>query len=300
MIKRQTVEQLLLVFRSFRERYARGKPLHKAYQEAVREVADGQAVTYQTIGDGCRRRLKLNSIRELYALLARWMEGDPEPLAKQLKAASDPSAHDDITEFFGTEFFGTEFFGTEFFGSSATFAVAGGREARPATSDRRFDTFSLRLAERDARMARALAEIEGVSTSELLSRLVEAAVAEKMKLVAQAILHDSEAVHRTNMTREEILGILRDREAELRGLGVEHVSVFGSAARGDSRTMSDVDLTVRLKPGFSQGGFDYFGRFEALRARLAQILACPVDLVEEPVETARLQEQIDEDRVLAF
>ena len=290
MMKRQTVEQLLLVFRSFRESYARGKPLHKAYQEAVREVADGHAVTYQTIGDGCRRRLKLNNIRELYALLARWMEGDPEPLAKQLKAASDPSAHDDITEFFGTEFFG----------SSATFAVAGGREARPATSDSRFDTFSLRLPERDARMARALAEIEGVSTSELLSRLVESAVAEKMKLVAQAILHDSEAVRRTNMTREEIVEILRDREAELRGLGVEHVSVFGSAARGDSRPMSDVDLTVRLKPGFSQGGFDYFGRFEALRARLAQILACPVDLVEEPVETARLQEQIDEDRVLAF
>ncbi len=121
-----------------------------------------------------------------------------------------------------------------------------------------------------------------------------------MKLVAQAILHDSEAVHRTNMTREEILKILRDREAELRGLGVEHVSVFGSAARGDSRLMSDVDLIVRLKPGFSQGGFDYFGRFEALRAQLAQILACPVDLVEEPVETARLQEQIDEDRVLVF
>ena len=275
MMKGQTVEQLLLVFRLFRESYARGKPLHKAYQEAVREVADGHAVTYQTIGDGCRRRLKLISIRELYALLARWMEGDPEPLAKQLKAASDPSAHDDIMEFFGSE-------------------------ARPVTSDSRFDTFSIGLPERGARMARALAEIEGVSTSELLSRLVESAVAEKMKLVAQAILHDSETVRWTNMTREEILEILRDREAELRGLGVEHLSVFGSAARGDARPMSDVDLTVRLKPGFSQGGFDYFGRFEALRARLAQILACPVDLVEEPVETARLQQQIDEDRVLAF
>ncbi len=102
------------------------------------------------------------------------------------------------------------------------------------------------------------------------------------------------------MTREEILKILRDREAELRGLGVEHLSVFGSAARGDLRPGSDVDLAVRLKPGFSHGGFDYSGRFEALRARLAQILACPVDLVEEPVETARLKEQIDEDRVLAF
>ncbi len=285
MMKCQTVEQLLLVFRLFRERYARGRPLHKAYQEAVREVADGHAVTYQTIGDGCRRRLKLNDIRELYALLAGWMEGDPEPLAKQLKAASDPSAHHDITEFFG---------------SSATFPVAGGRESRPATANNMSDTFSLRLPERDARMARALAEIEGVSTAELLSRLVETAVAEKMKLMARAILHEPEADHGRIRAREEILKILRDRKEELRGLGVEHVSVFGSAARGDSGPMSDVDLIVRLKPGFSRGGFDYFGRFEALRAQLAQILACPVDLVEEPVETARLQEQIDEDRVLVF
>ncbi len=285
MMKCQTVDQLLLVFRSFREKYARGKPLHKAYQEAVREVADGHAVTYQTIGDGCRRRLKLGNISELYALLARWVEGDPEPLAKIFKAASDPLAHDDITEFFG---------------SYANFAVAGGRDVRPAGSVGGSDSFFLRLPERDARMARALAEIEGISTPELLSRLLGAAVVEKMKLVARTILHDSETVHRTNMTREEILKILRDREEELHGLGVEHVSVFGSAARGDSRPMSDVDLLVRLKPGFSQGGFDYFGRFEALRAELAQILACPVDLVEEPVETARLKAQIDKDRVLVF
>jgi hypothetical protein len=149
-------------------------------------------------------------------------------------------------------------------------------------------------------MLRALAEIEGVSPPELLSRMVGKVVAERMKHVARAMLYESEAPQLGDIGQDDILKILRDREAELRGLGVEHVSVFGSAARGDSRPMSDVDLTVRLKPGFSQGGFDYFGRFEALRARLAQILACPVDLVEEPVETARLQEQIDEDRVLAF
>lgn len=285
MMRRQTVEQLLLVFRSFHERYAQGRPLHRAYQEAVREVADRHKVTYQTIGDGCRRRLKLEDIRELYALLARWMEGDSEPLAEQLKAASDPSAHDDITEFFG---------------SSTAFGVARHQEPSPATAEGSFSAFSLRLVERDARMARALAEIEGISPPELLGRLVGTAVAEKMKLVAQAILNESGAVLRTTMTREKIIRTLRDHEAELRDLGAEHVSVFGSTARGDSGPVSDVDLAVRLRPDFSHGGFDYFGRFDALWERLSEILGRPVDLVEEPVEKARLQEQIDEDRVLAF
>lgn len=285
MMKRQTVEQILLVFRLFREGYGRGRPLHKAYQDAVRDVADRHAVTYQTIGDGCRRRLMLGNIRELYALLARWVENDSEPLAKQLIEASDPSARDDITEFFR---------------SSSDYAVARHREARPATSGSKIDTFSVRLSEHGARMVRALAEIEGISPSALLGQVVEPAVEEKMKRVAQAILHNSEIAHRMTMTREEIQRILRNHEAELRGLGAEHVSIFGSAARGDAGPASDVDLAVTLKPEFSQGGFDYFGRFEELRTRLANILVCPVDLIEEPVERDGLQEEINKDRVLAF
>jgi predicted nucleotidyltransferase len=285
MMKRQTVEQILLVFRLFREGYARGKPLHKAYQEAVREVADRHGVTYQTIGDGCRRRLMLGHIGELYALLGSWAEGDSEPLVAKLNEASDPSAHEDIAEFFTTS-------------TNTTTAQHPG--ALPQTSGTKADVFSLRLSEQDARRVRALAEMEGISPSELLGRLVGSAVDEKMKRVAQAILRDAAVGHRRTRTREQILKILRDHEAELRDLGAEHVSLFGSVARGEAAPASDVDLAVRLRPGFSQGGFDYFGRFETLRTRLAQILGCAVDLVEEPVETGRLQSEIDADRVHAF
>lgn len=284
-MKRQTVGQLLLVFRLFREGYTRGKPLHKAFQEAVREVADRHAVAYQTIGDGCRRRLKLGHIGELYGLLNSWMEGAAEPLETKLRAASHPTAHDDIAEFFGT---------------SIHPGAARQPKAWLQTSGRNTDSFSLRLSEREGRMIRALAEMDGISPQELLGRLVGSAVEEKMKLVAQAILRDSTTAHRASRTREWILEILRDHEEELRDLGAEHVSLFGSVARGDAGPASDVDLAVRLKPGFSEGGFDYFGRFEALRARLEEVLSCPVDLVEEPVEKASLKKEIDEDRVRAF
>jgi predicted nucleotidyltransferase len=285
MMRRQTIGQLLLVFRLFRESYARGKPLHKAFQVAVREVADRHVVTYQTIGDGCRRRLRLGHIGELYALLESWIEGDAEPLETKLREASHPNAHDDIAEFFGT----------------STHPVAARHpDAWLQASGRNTDVFSLRLSDREGRMIRALAEMEGISPQELLGRLVGSAVEEKMKLVAQAILRDSTTVQRASRTRERILEILRDHAEELRDLGAEHVSLFGSAARRDAGPTSDVDLAVRLKPGFSVGGFDYFGRFEALRARLEEVLSCPVDLVEEPVEKESLKREIDEDRVRAF
>ena len=44
------------------------------------------------------------------------------------------------------------------------------------------------------------------------------------------------------MTREQVLARLREREAELRSAGVVRLSLFGSAARGDSRPDSDIDL----------------------------------------------------------
>ena len=176
MMKPQTIEQLLLVFRLFRERHAGGEPLRRSYREAVREVADLHSVTYQTIGDGCRRRLQLNKIEELFDLLQQWVEGNPEPLAEKLKAASDYSAHDNIGAFFE---------------SSASSSKVTSRPVAPVISDGKLDSFSFRLPERDSRMLRALAEIEGISIPEMLGQLVRAAVAERMKSVAQRIIHDS-------------------------------------------------------------------------------------------------------------
>ena len=285
MMKRQTVEQLLKVFGAFRERVATGRPLRKAYQEAVREVADQYNVAYQTIGDGCRRRLKLNDIGELYALLERWVEGDPKPLAQQIRAASESSAHDHVTAFFE---------------SAASSAARHSGQVGPSVLDGKADTFSLRLPKQDARKVRALAEMEGTSPGELLGRLLGRAVTEEMKRMAHVILQDSVGVRGPAMGREEILRALQDHEAELRGLGAERLSLFGSAARGDSGPLSDVDLAVELKPEFSKGGLDYFGRFEALRTRLSEILGWPVDLVEEPVEKPQLRERINEDRARAF
>ncbi len=101
------------------------------------------------------------------------------------------------------------------------------------------------------------------------------------------------------MTRNQVLETLRAHEAELRATGVAAASLFGSMARGEA-SPADIDIAVRLSPGFSKGGFHYFGRLEALERQFSQLLGCVVDVVEEPVRRAQFQSEIDRDRQIAF
>lgn len=50
------------------------------------------------------------------------------------------------------------------------------------------------------------------------------------------------------MTREDVLQVLRDHEAELREQGVIHAALFGSLARGEAGPKSDIDIMVEFDP----------------------------------------------------
>jgi hypothetical protein len=102
------------------------------------------------------------------------------------------------------------------------------------------------------------------------------------------------------MDREQARAALKACESELKALGVVSASIFGSVARGDAGPDSDIDVVVRLSNNFSEGGFDYFAKLEALQKRLANLLGCRVDVIEEPVRKKMLQAEIDRDRALAF
>lgn len=164
-----TVQQLLQVFRLFHENHRRGMPLNRSYHEAVRTVAKSFSVTYQTIGDGCRRRLELTSINELYEMLSAWVRGESRALLNQLKKCSDPAAHAEVERFF-----------------SMTEAVT---PPKPKPS---FESVavSLRLEARDASLLRALAELEG---EEVIARVVSGAVRERMKVVARGLIDEGPA-----------------------------------------------------------------------------------------------------------
>jgi predicted nucleotidyltransferase len=75
------------------------------------------------------------------------------------------------------------------------------------------------------------------------------------------------------MTSADIISSLRTRTADIRALGATSLYLFGSAARGEARDDSDVDLFVDYDP-------DRFSFVELirLRERLTQILGRPADL----------------------
>src|SRR5207253_1139995 len=51
------------------------------------------------------------------------------------------------------------------------------------------------------------------------------------------------------MKREEIIAQLRQHEADLKRLGVEHLYLFGSIARGEATEESDIDLFFDYEKG---------------------------------------------------
>jgi len=61
------------------------------------------------------------------------------------------------------------------------------------------------------------------------------------------------------MTREDVLQVLRDHEAELRKQGVIHAALFGSLARGDAGPKSDIDIMVEFDPDAPITMWDYAG-----------------------------------------
>ena len=103
-----------------------------------------------------------------------------------------------------------------------------------------------------------------------------------------------------NPSPANLIAVLRSHEADLRARGVETITLFGSRARGEAGNSSDVDLAFRPGAGFSTGGFDHFGRLEALREHLAELVGCDVDLVEEPIILSRLRRIVAEEGIRAF
>src|ERR1017187_3909623 len=54
-------------------------------------------------------------------------------------------------------------------------------------------------------------------------------------------------------TLDDVLETLRNHESGLRRLGVSHAAVFGSVARSEARTDSDIDVLVELDPDQPMG-----------------------------------------------
>ena len=77
------------------------------------------------------------------------------------------------------------------------------------------------------------------------------------------------------MDSRQIIETLRQHEDELHRQGVAHIALFGSAARGDARPDSDIDILIDLDPDARLSVFDYVG----LKDYIAGLFEADVDVV---------------------
>jgi len=95
--------------------------------------------------------------------------------------------------------------------------------------------------------------------------------------------------------RERVLHILAEHREELRAMGVDQLSLFGSVARDEAGEGSDVDILVQFDPGARIGMFEFLEVQEAL----ASLLGAEVDLATPASLHPRLRDAILQEAILA-
>lgn len=97
------------------------------------------------------------------------------------------------------------------------------------------------------------------------------------------------------MPRDAAIAALKAHEAELKQLGVEHLYLFGSMARGDARDDSDIDLFFDYQKG-------KFGLFELMdvQERASSILGRKADIMTRDSLHKTLRQRIETAAVLVF
>jgi predicted nucleotidyltransferase len=96
------------------------------------------------------------------------------------------------------------------------------------------------------------------------------------------------------MNKDEVIDKLRAHEAELRAAGILRLAVFGSVARGDNRSNSDVDLLADFDSS-RRVSLLTVGRLEN---HLTELLGVKVDLsspgwLKESVKRQALREAVN-------
>ena len=98
------------------------------------------------------------------------------------------------------------------------------------------------------------------------------------------------------MNREQIIATLRAHESQLRQRGVLHVALFGSAARGEAKPTSDIDIMIELEPEAPIGLFEYV----EITQYLGDLFPNRVDVANRSKLKPLVRPRAEQDAVYAF
>lgn len=95
---------------------------------------------------------------------------------------------------------------------------------------------------------------------------------------------------------QSVLDAIRAHAGELKRRGVRHASMFGSLARSEHGTASDVDLLVSLDPKSGVDAFAFSGIILDLQAWIGR----PVDVARRDKLPSRIRARALKDEIRAF
>lgn len=93
------------------------------------------------------------------------------------------------------------------------------------------------------------------------------------------------------MDRSTIISAIINNKEHLNRIGVRSLGLFGSLARNEAATVSDVDLLVELEEPVT------FERYMDVRIFLEDLLQCKVDLVIKDVVREPIRPYIEKDLI---
>ncbi|MEM9008248.1 MAG: nucleotidyltransferase family protein [Cyanobacteria bacterium P01_F01_bin.86] len=96
------------------------------------------------------------------------------------------------------------------------------------------------------------------------------------------------------MNREQVMALTQAHQTDLQALGVKSLELFGSVARNEANTNSDVDFLVEFE--IEATLFDVF----QVRHYLEDLLGCRVDLGTRASLREHLREPVTRDAVRVF
>ena len=98
------------------------------------------------------------------------------------------------------------------------------------------------------------------------------------------------------MNSQEAIAILVQHRGDLRARGVRHAALFGSVARGEARSDSDLDILVELEPDAEFDVFEYAG----LKMYIEGLFVGSVDVVDREALKPHVRPAAERDTIYAF
>jgi hypothetical protein len=182
-ISSKTLAQILDVILETKIEYAAGKDLNRSYTNAIKKISEKYGVTYQTIIDGCTRRIGKLNAAQFKSLLQRTLEGDPAGLRQVIKQHINPSEHYKVDSFLKSF---SETKGGRLPEGPGTFPELGEEEHTGSY------VIHFRLDRETYNKLKALAGLNGVSTAEYISASLREHIEIKLKEWALELISKDE------------------------------------------------------------------------------------------------------------